>query len=434
MDEHEPVSSPTSNDCTPLLSLIDARALSPPQWCATQEFTWCEMFFVTSDRRGSVRCLARERDEKCVSSEASLTKLRDCTYAPPPAPPPAPGPCPSWCDDHVSPLATRCTEFKKCASCPQCYQLQPPPVDHVGAFRGWLLQQQAPFADLAEQYSTRGFCNFVVRVNGLNVHQDDGGTPEQALVLRAPRSDANFVHCPWTLDELILEGYITCKLAHAAVAPHVHRIWITWREPTQRQPGYGSAFPMLHVLSDAYNMSLAEALEQGLALPGVEQQLYQHFVAVARLGILLSDVKPKNQVVRQRVDGAWEVRLIDFTTSSGYAMEVSGWHPECLSLSMLTLSAGQIACCYHRRAFASELALLARRAPQCAETLNHFSQMPPQEAPQPGALARLLFVTAKLSRVFCSHSVGIPLLDWLLYNTTVRAMPELSVQTLEYRN
>ena len=188
---------------------------------------------------------------------------------------------------------------------------------------------------------------------------------------------------------------------------------------------------MLHVLSDAYNMSLAEALEQGLALPGVEQQLYQHFVAVARLGILVSDVKPKNQVVRQRVDGAWEVRLIDFTTSSGYAMEVSAWYPECLSLSMLTLSAGQIACCYHRRAFASELALFSRRAPQCAETLNQLSQMPPQEAPRPGALARLLFVIAKLSQRFCSQSMGIPLLDWLLYNSTVRAMPELSVQTLE---
>ena len=226
------------------------------------------------------------------------------------------------------------------------------------------------------------------------------GDSSAGLVLR--RSWRSGAPCHGTANDTIRESWLTWKLGEMGIAPRVHAMWLT------------PLHSFLFVIVEAYTMTLEELVLEAAPssslrdspithtaaaaatasaaaadLGGVQAQLESHWGRVARLGVLLTDIKMRNQVVRRAAapvgpatgavswGASWEVRLVDFEVDHGLAavdpLELPPELPQsasCLELIMLTISAGTFACKHRLRASAPRLRELARSSPTCAARLD----------------------------------------------------------------
>jgi hypothetical protein len=117
----------------------------------------------------------------------------------------------------------------------------------------------------------------------------------------------------------------------------------------------------------------------------VENALQRHVEAAAAAGLLLTDVKPPNVLVRAPPAGPGGnsgeevgVALVDFDPP--HAMLAPSLAADCRALAMLTLLAARLACDLGRRAFARRIAELRASSAHCAGLLD---TLPPQRARRP---------------------------------------------------
>ena len=109
----------------------------------------------------------------------------------------------------------------------------------------------------------------------------------------------------------------------------------------------------------------------------LEEAVVEQVRAVARSGLVLTDIKSAHVLVRQRsadipelqaIPAQWEVRLVDF--DHPFARPVPCVSADCRLLFMLSLLAAEMACGpAHRSAFAAEIASLSQKETQCAASL-----------------------------------------------------------------
>ena len=205
---------------------------------------------------------------------------------------------------------------------------------------------------------------------GIHRHQWPQNASAATALLRTskPRSTPRAVRDAWVLWELSRLGVAPPTLAAwleqnaSSQTVRLHSIVQEWGTPLKHAGDFIADSPR----------AATRALENA-----VEEQIR----AVARSGLILSDLKSAHVLVRSRSDDAggaeaqaigsqigplpWEVRLVDFDYP--FAHPVPCVSADCRLLFMLSLLAAEMACGpAHRSAFTTQIMSLSQKEPRCA--------------------------------------------------------------------
>ena len=190
---------------------------------------------------------------------------------------------------------------------------------------------------------------------------------------------------PRATPHAVRDAWVQWELSRLAVAPPTFAVWLECTASCCEAV-------RLHSIVQEWGASLKHPSARGAdAIAGsphareraLEEAVVEQIRAVARSGLVLTDIKSAHVLVRQRsadihelqaagtpqtIPAQWEVRLVDF--DHPFARPVPCVSADCRLLFMLSLLAAEMACGpAHRSAFAAEIASLSQKEPQCASSL-----------------------------------------------------------------